>query len=203
MSIALPAVDFQVSYPRIVRSISISRAGERAVAFTEYADEFWTVEMRTRPLRPSQRVVVEAFADAARDGLATIVYTPKHMCIPRAYWGDANNSALSNTGAVSAITNVRQFTVNSVDNGLTLQAGDLIGLESGDYRAICRVQVGGMASGNSLSLTVEPPLPSYIGVTSLVRFKNPVLNTRMVPGSFSIPDEPRPVASFTLVEVPK
>ncbi|MER2634116.1 MAG: hypothetical protein ABTQ30_09670 [Rhizobiaceae bacterium] len=201
--VALPAVRFLPSYPQIVRSVSTSRDGARAMAFVEWADPYWTVQMQTKPLSASERLLVEAFADAARDGLVTVAYTPKHMCVPRAYWGDAGNAALANTGAISAITNARSVTVNSIDNGLTLGPGDLVGFEKDGSRALARIQTGGVAAGNALGITFEPPLASYITTGAVVTFKNLVLNTRLLPGSFNMSDGNRPSASFTLVEVPK
>ncbi|TPJ86963.1 MULTISPECIES: hypothetical protein [unclassified Mesorhizobium] len=202
MAIALPAVPFQVSYPQLVESVSVSRSGTRAMAFVEYADAYWTVQMKTVPLSAAQRLLVEAFKDASRGGLTTVTYTPKHMCIPRAYWGDADNAALANTGNLVSITG-NGLVINSVNNGLTLSAGDLISLTTGGYNSLFRVQTGAVAASNSVTITVEPTVPSYITAGAVVTFKNPVANMRVMPGSFSIPDDFLPVATFTLVEIPK
>ncbi|MBZ9980395.1 hypothetical protein LB521_04440 [Mesorhizobium sp. BR-1-1-8] len=202
MAISLPAVPFQISYPQLVDSVSVSRAGTRAMAFVEYADAYWQVQMRTVPLSASQRLLVEAFKDASRGGLVTVTYTPKHMCIPRAYWGDAANAALTNTGNLISITG-NSLVINSVTNGLTLAAGDLISLTTGSYNSLFRVQTGAVAVANAMTITVEPTVPSYITTGAVVTFKNPLANMRVMPGSFSIPDEFNPVASFTLVEIPK
>lgn len=203
MSIALPAVPFLLSYPQIIKSVSVTHAGQRALAFTEYADPFWSVPMVTKPLKASERMLFEAFVDAAGEGMVTVVYTPKHMCLPRAYWGNPGASALANTGIITAKTTDRQFSFNSVDNGLAIGPGDLLGLVDGDFKTMVRVKTGGVASGNALTVTVEPPLPSYIGVGATVVLKNPEMNTRFMPGSVSIPNEARPSCSFTLVEIPK
>ncbi|MBZ9943435.1 hypothetical protein LB533_20320 [Mesorhizobium sp. BR1-1-13] len=201
-TIDLPAVNFQASYPQLVDSVSVSRSGTRAMAFVEYADAYWTIAMRTVPLRASDRLLVEAFKDACRGGLQTVLYTPKHMCIPRAYWGDADNSALANNGNLVSITG-NSLVINSVDNGLTLGAGDLISATTGEYNALFRIQTGGVASGNSITVTVEPTVPAYITAGAVIRFKNPIANMRVMPGSFEITDELIPTASFTLVEIPK
>ncbi|MER9170910.1 hypothetical protein NKI12_26865 [Mesorhizobium australicum] len=200
MAIALPAVPFQVSYPQLVNSVSVSRAGTRAMAFVEYADAYWTIQMKTVPLLAAQRLLVEAFKDASRGGLTTVSYTPQHMCIPRAYWGDANNTALSNTGNLVSITG-NSLVINSVDNGLTLGPGDLISLTIGSYNSLFRVQTGATAAANTITITVEPTVPSYITTGAVVTFKNPVANMRVT--DFSIPDDFNPVATFTLVEIPK
>ncbi len=52
-------------------------------------------------------------------------------------------------------------------------------------------------------MTVEPAVPAYITAGAVVLFKNPVANMRLLPGSFSIPDDAKPVVTFTLVEIPK
>ncbi|TPM58971.1 hypothetical protein FJ959_08845 [Mesorhizobium sp. B2-2-4] len=201
-TIDLPAVNFQASYPQIVDSVSVSRSGTRAMAFVEYADAYWTIAMRTVPLLASERLLVEAFKDACRGGLQTVLYTPKHMCIPRAYWGDSSNSKLANNGNLVSITG-NSLVINSVDNGLTLGAGDLISATTGEYNALFRIRTGGVASGNSITVTVEPTVPAYITAGAVMRFKNPIANMRVMPGSFEITDELIPTASFTLVEIPK
>ncbi|RWE75249.1 hypothetical protein [Mesorhizobium sp.] len=202
MAIALPAVGFQHAYPQLVESVSVSRSGTKAMAFVEYADAYWSIQMRTKPLKASERLLVEAFRDACRGGLTTVLYTPKHMCVPRAYWGDANNAALANAGNLVSISG-NQLAINSVDNGLTLGPGDLISATTGDYNSLFRIQSGGVAAGNVIAVTVEPAVPSYIAAGAVIAFKNPVANMRLLPGSFAIPDEPKPVATFTLVEIPK
>ncbi|ESX78482.1 hypothetical protein [Mesorhizobium sp. LSHC414A00] len=202
MAISLPDVPFQISYPQLVESVSVSRAGSRAMAFVEYADAYWTVQMRTVPLTAAQRLLVEAFKDASRGGLITVTYTPKHMCVPRAYWGDAANTKLTNTGSLVSITG-NSLVINSVDNGLALAAGDIISLTTGSYNSLFRVQTGATSSSNTMTITVEPSVPSYITTGAVVTFKDPVANMRVVPGSFSMPDDFNPVATFTLVEIPK
>lgn len=201
-AINLPAVPFQTSYPQLVESVSVSRSGTRAMSFVEYADAYWQIVMKTVPLRASQRLAVEAFKDACRGGLQTVLYTPQHMCVPRAYWGDAGNAALSNAGNLVSITG-NSLVINSVDDGLTLGAGDLISATVGDYNAMFRVQIGAVAASNTITITVEPTVPSYITAGAVIAFKNPIANMRVLPGSFTIDDELMPTASFTLVEIPK
>lgn len=202
-AISLPAVEFLVAYPQLVESVSMARSGNRTLAFVEYADPVWQIIMRTVSLKAEPRLLVEAFRDATRGGQQTVLYRPKHMCIPRAYWGDATNAALTNEGSLVSVTDGRQLAIGSVTNGLTLGAGDLISLATDDYRSLHRVQTGGVAASTAIDVTVEPPVPGYIAAGAVVKFKDPELNMRVVPGSFSIPDELFPVASFTLVEVPK
>lgn len=202
-AISLPSVDFLVAYPQLVESVSMARSGNRALAFVEYADPVWQIVMRTVPLKAGSRLLVEAFRDATRGGQQTVLYRPRHMCIPQAYWGDASNAVLSNEGSLVSVTDGRQLAIGSVNNGLTLGPGDLISLATGDYRSLHRIQTGGVAASAAINVTVEPPVPGYIATGAAVKFKDPELNMRVVPGSFAIPDELMPVASFTLVEVPK
>lgn len=202
MAIELPAVDFLHSYPDWPEQVSLSRAGARMVAAVEYGDPFLQVTLRTRPLRASQRLAVEAFRDAARGGLVTVLYRPHHQCAPKAYWGNAGAAVLSNLGNLSAKSGY-VVTVNSMDNGLVLGAGDLVSFTTGDYNWMARIVAGGTSSGNAVNLTLNVPVPAFIATGAVVRFKDPLANTRLLPGSFSMPDAPHPSASFTLVEVPK
>lgn len=203
MTIALPSVGYLLSRPQLVDSVSASRVGARIISFVEYADPFWKIDMRTRPLKAKDVLLVEAFRDQTRTGRKTVVYTPTHACVPQAYWGNGGASALMNAGVVTAITDGFIVAFNSVDDGLVLMTGDLIGLEKDDYRSLHRVVTGGTASANALSVVVEPFVPAYITTGAVVRFKDPQLNCRVLPGSFSVPAAHLPVASFTLVEVPK
>lgn len=202
MAINLPAVPFAPAYPQLVEQVSVSRSGTRAMSFVEYGDSYWSIQMKTVPLTPAQRLLVEAFKDACRGGLTTVAYIPQHMCVPRAYWGDANNTALSNLGNLVSITG-NSLVINSVDNGLTLAAGDLFSMTTGAYNALFRVQTGAVAASNTMTITVEPAVPAYVAVGAVVTFKNPIANMRVMPGSFSIADDFFPVATFMLVETPK
>lgn len=201
-TISLPAVGYQPAYPQLVESVSMSRAGNRAIAFVDYADMYWAVTMRTVPLDARDRLLVEAFRDACRGGLQTVLYSPTHMCLPRAYWGNPGAPHLADGTLTSIAGNLLTL---GATNGLTLGAGDLISVTTGEYNSLFRVQAGGVAASGSLAVTVEPTVPSYItaGGGTVVRFKNPVANMRVVPTSFSIADDFFSVSSFQLVEVPK
>lgn len=198
--IALPNVRFQASYPQVVDSVSASLAGNRLVATVEYADPFWRIEMRTVPLRAAERLAVEAFRDACRGGMNTIVYTPTHQCLPQAHWGDPGAAVLAD----GTLTSKSGFdAVLAVTTGLTLSAGDLVSMTTGDYNWMARVTAGGTAADGALSVTLNMAVPSYIATGATVRVKDPRMNARMLPGSFAMSDELFPVASFMLVEVPK
>jgi hypothetical protein len=201
--ISLPQVEFQGGRPRLVDSISVSRTGNRTISFVETADPYWEIPMQTIPLYAEDLARVEAFREVSRQGRNTVIYTPVHIPGPQAYWNNPAAPALANNGIVTAVSGY-SLSFNSVDNGLTLMPGDLIGVESaGGYKAMCRIVTGAVAVSNAMTVTVEPAIPGYIAVGASVRFKSLQLNTRVLPGSFSIPDEVMPVASFTLVEVPK
>ncbi len=80
--------------------------------------------------------------------------------------------------------------------------GDLISLTSAVYHSLHRVTANATA-GATITLPVEPPVPSYIANGATVRFKDPVLNTRIVPGSTEVEDGVMPTAKFQLIEVPR
>lgn len=200
MPVLLPDVGFQPAYPKVVESVSASRAGNRLVAMVEYADPFWQIDMRTVPLTAEERLLVEAFRDDCRGGLNTVIYTPRHQCLPRSHWGNpdapelADGSLTSKSGSDAVL---------AATDGLTLSRGDLISLTTGDYHWMARIVTGGTVAGGSIAVTLNMAVPSYVAPGAVARFKDPRMNARMLPGSFALTDEFDPVASFTLVEVPK
>lgn len=200
MPIELPAIRFQPSYPVVIDSVSVNRAGNRVVGIVEYADPTWQVAMRTVPLSARERLVIEAFRDACRGGMETVYYRPKHQCLPMALWGNPTSPLLVN-GSLSS-KNGYQVTVAAA-NGLILSPGDLISLSTSTYHFMARLVAGGTVAGGTVALTLNMPVPTYIGIGATLRVKDPIMNTRMLPGSFSLPDEILPVASFTLIEVPR
>ncbi|MEG7382028.1 hypothetical protein V5785_22730, partial [Bacillus subtilis] len=135
-------------------------------------------------------------------GQVTVHYTPKHVCIPQAYWGNPNNPAIIGNPTLTAI-NGNTITLGTVVVGLKLKAGDLIGLSNGDYNLIVRVAADATAATTNLQVLIEPFLPSYITTGSVVRLKDPIMNMRLIPGSWSIGEAKFPEATFQLVEVPK
>ncbi len=190
------------TYPKIVRSTSMSRYGKRAISFVETSDPYWQVTMRVLALSNADRQRLEAFISRCRDGMVTVLYTPKHVCLPQAYWGNPTAPAILDNGVLAAISG-NQLTINSVTTGLKLTDGDLIGLTQGDYNLIVRVVQGATAASGSITIKVEPFVPSYITTGATVVFKNPVMNMRLVPDSYECPDDFRPTATFQLIEVPR
>ena len=110
-------------------------------------------------------------------------------------------SPLLVNGSLSS-KNGYQVTVAAA-NGLILSPGDLISLSTSTYHFMARLVAGGTVAGGTVALTLNMPVPTYIGIGATLRVKDPIMNTRMLPGSFSLPDEILPVASFTLIEVPR
>lgn len=202
MSLLLPTVKFQRGRPTLNRSMSVSRYGGRAISFVEYADPFWTVDMETQPMPETMLARVEAWLSQTRGGFQTIHFTPQHLAVPQAYIGDEGNPVISDSGVLASI-NGNVLGVNSVSPGLKLTAGDLIGFSIGDYNSLARVIANVTAASTAISVSIEPFLPSYITVGSTVVFKEPKLNTRIIPSSINVGTGMYPTASFQLIEVPK
>lgn len=202
--VTLPAIKWDRTYPQIIDSTSVSKQGDRGISFVETDDPYWLCPMRTMPLSNADRRLLEAFVSETKRGMNTVIYTPPIDCIPRAYWGDSANPALTNPGNLVSITNGNVLNINSVTNGLILTKGDLISLTTGDYNFIVRCLNGVVAASNTIaSLAVDPYIPAYITAGAVVTFKEPIMNTRLLPKSFNMPDENWPVATFQLQEVPK
>lgn len=200
--ILMPDVKYKSSRPKLIDQVSASRAGERHISFVEYGDPFWIVDISTNPLPARQRVQVELFSRIARGGMQTITYSP--VCLPQAYWGQADHPALGKTGILQSQVDQQSLNIVGVNAGLEMRAGDYLSLSTGDYHSLHQVVTGGVAtSGGSLSLRVWPPVMSYITVGAVVTFKNPKMNTRLVPNSFSLSPDNLPVATWQLTEVPR
>lgn len=202
MAIQLPSIFFQRGRPQLNRAMSMSKFGGGALSFVEYADPYWTVDMETQPLPEVKLAGIEAWIASARGGFETIHFAPRHLTVPQAYIGDENNPIVNGTGTLAAKAGTN-LTINNVMPGLILRAGDLIGLSMGDYNTLCRVIVGATAVSTSLSISVEPRIQSYFPVGATVVFRNPKLNTRIVPNSIMVGDGKFPTASFQLIGVPK
>lgn len=202
MIIDLPAVRFATTRPELIDSVSVSRAGNRVISFVDYGDPYWQIPMRTLTMSATELQALLAFRDRVRNAMVTVVYRPTDNCLPQAYWGNAGAAQLNN-GTLQSVTDGFNVTLNNLINGLTLMPGDLFSLKSGNYRSMHRAMTGGTAAGNALALAVEPFVPPYIAPGAVARFLKPELNTRVLPGSFSVSEDHFPVATFTLVEVPQ
>lgn len=202
MIVDLPAVRFAPTRPEIDDSVSVSRAGNRVTSFVEYADPAWRIPMRTLTMATKELQLLLAFRERVRTGMVTVVYRPTDNCLPQTYWGNPGAIQLNN-GTLQSVTGGFNVTLNNLINGLMLMPGDLFSLKSGNYRSMHRAMTGGTAAANALALTVEPFVPPYIAPGAVARFLKPELNTRVLPGSFSVSEDHFPVATFTLVEVPQ
>lgn len=200
--VALPNIRFVATKPFLEEYISVNRSADRIMQTVEYADPCWKIPMITKPLTNAERLTLEAFRQEAGNGMKTVLFTPKHICIPRAYWGDADNAILDNLGTLTSITGGDTLNIGSVTTGLVLSPGDLISLTTGAYNYIVQLITGATAVAGAISVRAGPVVPSFITNGAVVTFKHPVMNTRVIPGSFDIPDGPFPTASFTLQEVP-
>jgi hypothetical protein len=147
--------------------------------------------------------LVKAFRAQVRTGMVTVLFKPVDVCLPQAYWGNPSATVLSDDGNLLSVTNGVTVGINGVTAGLIMKLGDRLSLTKGNYRSLHEVVTGATAAGGAITLTVDPPVPPYITAGAVAKFKNPELNMRVLPGSFDIPDDHRPVATFTLVEVPQ
>jgi len=102
----LSTVRFAPSYPQLIIPTSQTKFGGRVLSTVEYADRYRTVDMETLPMKASEAVQLQAFIAAAQGGMETIVYRPKHICIPRAYWGQPSGPN-TNPGDVAALGDFR------------------------------------------------------------------------------------------------
>lgn len=198
MAVAMPDVRFQASYLQHIESVSTSRGGNRVVAIVQWADPFWQIDLRTVPLKAAGRRAVEAFVDAARGGLQTVHYV--RCTTPQAHWGAADTAMLANGALVSKSG---ASAVLSAEEGLVLSPGDMLSLTTGDYNWLARVVSAGAVEDGKVSVTLNRAIPSFITTGAVARFKDPVMNARILPGSFQMADEILPVVSFSLTEVPK
>ncbi|MCL6653475.1 hypothetical protein A6R70_14375 [Agrobacterium rubi] len=200
----LPGIKIQAGRPHLNIPMSVSRYGNRAISFVQSSDSFWTVDVETWPMDEAKLADFEAWLARTRGGMETVVFTPRHVgSVPRAYWSDPANPILDDTGDLVSVTNGKQINLNSITASLAITAGDLVSLKTGDFVSLHRVTTGAVAASTSMSLAVEPPVPSYIAAGATVIFKNPPLNTRLLPSSVEIGDGLFPTARFQLMEVPR
>ncbi len=202
MIVDLPAIRFAPTRPELVDSVSVSRAGNRVISVVDYADPYWQIPMKTVTMSALEIQLLLAFRDRVRTGMVTVIHRPTDNCLPQYYWGNPGAAQL-NDGTLQSVTGGFNVTLYNLINGLKLMPGDLFSLKSGNYRSRHRVMTGGTAAANSLALTVEPFVPPYIAPGAVAKFLRPELNTRVLPGSFSVSEDHLPVATFTLVEVPQ
>lgn len=204
MTITLPNISYQTGRPKLNDPVSMSRYGGRAISFMQTGDKYWTVDIETQPLYDDQLADFEAWLSRARSGLETVIYTPiGKQRLPRAYWDDPTSLVPAQAGTLNAISNATQLAVGGVASGLIMTPGDLLSLSTGDYHSMHRVTVGATAVMTSLTVTVDPPVMSYIATGAAVLFKDPKMNARVIPSSVSVGDGVLPTAKLQLIEVPR
>ncbi|PRD42136.1 hypothetical protein C5748_18485 [Phyllobacterium phragmitis] len=201
--VSMPNVLYQRGRPILNDQVSVSRYGKKAIAFVEYGDSFWTVDVETQPLYDFQLAQVMAFISQVKKGNETVVFNPIDKTVPQAYWDDPTNPIPNDNGTLGPVTNGKTAVIQNISPGLILMPDDKISFASGAYRQFVRVITGATAVSTQMTVTVDPPIMSYITSGATVKFKNPEMNTRMVPGSFQLGDEPLPTVSFQLIEVPQ
>ncbi len=192
-------------HPQLTIPTSQTKSGGGTISTVEYADRYRTVDMETVPLTAGQTVQLQSFIAAARGGMETILYRPKHICIPRAYWGDLDNPHIAGTASRGTVTGGYTVQLTGVVSGLQLMDGDMFSFTSGVYRQFLQVAFGGGATAVSTQMVVkvDQPIASYIATGATVRFKQPEMNTRLVKDSFQMANGHFPTASFQLIEVPR
>ncbi len=167
--------------------VKASRAGSRLTNYTQTEDPTWIADMTTRPLYLDEYSEIEAWWLSLREGLRTVLFLHPTHSYPKAH--RENHAPADDPGNVVSVTDGNILSVNSVDAGLVLSIGDRIGLErSGRYYIGRITEVSG--SGATRSITVEPPpFDTVAQAGAVVRFANPALVMRLVPGSYQAPGE--------------
>ncbi len=183
----LPAIawvkcDFVLDDP-----VRASRSGSRLTNYTQTEDPTWVADIATRPLYLDEYSEIEAWWLSLREGLRTVLFRHPTQGYPKAHRG--NPAPADDPGNLVSVTDGNVLSVNSVDAGLVMSIGDRIGLErSGRYYIGRITEVSG--SGATRSLTVEPPpFDTVAQAGAVVRFANPALVMRLVPGSYQAPGE--------------
>ncbi len=176
-----------------------SRSGARLVNYTQVEDEAWVADIETKPLDDDEFAMVDAWILSLRGGLRSVLFRHPTQGYPKAHRD--NHAPADDPGNLVSVTDGNILSVNSVDAGLNLSVGDRIGLEKSSKYYVGRItEVSG--SGTTRTITVEPPpFDTVAQAGAVVRFANPALVMRLVPGSYQAPGEGlfRPI-SFQLRE---
>jgi len=198
----LPGIRFQHSRFKLNRTVASTLSGGGRFNHTQIGEPFWSISFSSVPLRESELAALEAWWNSLRDGLRSMPVTQNVTCRPFAHSSPSNAAPAQDTGTLSSVVGGNVLNIASVASGLILQTGDLLGLEVGAYRGLHRV-VSATGAGTTRAVTVEPPPRSYVATAgALVRFENPELVMRPVPGSWNITEGARPQATFQMAESP-
>jgi hypothetical protein len=167
--------------------IKTSASGARLMNYTQTEDPVWVADIETKPMDKDEFPSFDAWALSLRGGLRSVLFRHPTEGYPKAH--RVNHDPADDAGNLVSVTDGNILSVNSVDAGLVLSAGDRIGLErSGRYYIGRITEVSG--SGATRSITVEPPpFDTVAQGGAVVRFANPALVMRLVPGSYQAPGE--------------
>lgn len=195
----LPAVGWQVADFILDDPVKASQSGSRLINYTQVEDPTWVASLTSAPLVYSEYAAVEAWWMSLRGGLRTVLFRHPFVCYPAAH--GMNQPPADDAGTLFTITGGNILTVNSVDAGLTLTAGDRLGLERAGRYYVGRITEASGA-GTTRTLSVEPPpFDTVAQVGAVVRFAKPALVMRPVPGSWQAPRSGRfYTVSFQLEE---
>lgn len=192
-----PHIKFGFARFQLQEEVKAFASGKGRANYTEVNDPVWTITFTSTALDERKLAELTAWFTSLRGGTKSALVTQNVVCRPFAHISDPTPA--QDTGVLNSITNGNVLAIGSVSASLVLSIGDMIGLETGAYRGVHRVTaVSG--TGTTRTVTVEPPVRSYITTGALVRFIQPELVMRPVPGSWSVPDEGKPRVSFTFVE---
>jgi hypothetical protein len=175
-------IDFMIDDP-----VKTSASGARLINYTQTEDAIWVADIETKPLDENEFSAFDAWNLSLRSGLRSVLFRHPTEGYPKAHRG--NHSPADDPGNLVSVTDGNVLSVNSVDAGLLLSVGDRIGLEQAGRYYIGRItEVSG--AGTTRSITVEPPpFDTVAQAGAVVRFANPALVMRLVPGSFQAPGE--------------
>ncbi len=191
MTITFPRTLPSVSWARCDLALSdpvrASASGARLVNYTQVEDPVWTAEMETIQVRYEKFSEIEAWWLSLRDGLRSVMFRHPTRGYPMAHRID--RAPADKPGNLLSVSAGNVLEVSSVDSALVLSAGDLVGLERAGRFYIGRVTEAS-GTGTTRQMTLEPPPFGSVAIAgTTVRFANPGLVMRPVPGSFSAPRE--------------
>lgn len=198
----LPNLRFSHARFEMNDPVKASPSGAGLINYTRVADPTWMIRFSAPSLRESELALLRAWWMSLRGGLRGALVTQNVTCRPFAHSNPASAAPAQDAGILDSVTNGNELLVSSLDAGLILAPGDLIGIEhEGKYGLASVSEATG--TGTSRTIIVEPFLRSYVAQAgAVVRFENPKLIMRPVPDSWQSDDGPRPTVSFQFVESP-
>lgn len=179
----------------IARGTSANRMNGGATQVREWAAPRWQASFTSAPLRRREHQALEAWLDTARGGLRAflahdplkpypVAYTrAQFLTLSRAGGGafDGTSTLLTyNTGTIG---------IGSLPVGLTLKAGDMVGLAPAGLYLLHRLAEDVVADAlGRITVTVEPAVQvAWLAVGVPVTFVRPPCLMVLDPGSVSTP----------------